>query len=438
MRISVFGLGYVGSATAACLAGDGHRVIGVDVNPLKVEQTLAGRSPVMEPGLEELISSGVASGDLRATVDAEAAVLESDVSMLCVGTPSRENGGLDLRQLERVCAEVGDALRAKPSRHTVVVRSTVLPGTLEEQLIPVLEQHSGRRIGPELGACVNPEFLREGSAVHDYRHPSFVVVGASDARTSDEVSGLYARVEAPLVRTDISTAEMVKYASNAFHAVKVAFANEIGVICKEHGIDGQELMDIFCRDQVLNISRTYLRPGYAFGGSCLPKDLRALGQRARARDVEAPLIDAAIASNARHLARGVELVERYGRRRIGVLGLSFKPGTDDVRESPAVALAETLVGRGYQVAIYDERVAPDRLIGANRASLERELPHIAALMRATVEQVIDESDVVVITSDAASFRSVSQILRDDQVLVDLAGVAKPDGGGTDGYVGICW
>ncbi len=438
MRVSVFGLGYVGSATAACLAADRHDVIGVDLNPAKVAQLLEGRSPVLEPGLAELIADGVTSGALSATVDPVAAVANSDVSLLCVGTPSRANGGLDLAQLERVSAEVGRAIRSKRGRHTVVVRSTVLPGTLQERLIPIFEESSGRTVGPALGAAVNPEFLREGTAIADYRNPSFVVVGALDELSAAEVAELYAGVDAPLVRTEVRTAEMVKYACNAFHAVKIAFANEIGVICKEHGIDGRELMDIFCQDHVLNLSRTYLRPGYAFGGSCLPKDLRALTQRARSRDIEAPLIESALESNARHLARGVEMVERHGRRKVGLLGLSFKAGTDDVRESPAVALAETLVGRGYKIAIYDDRVDPNGLIGQNRASLERDLPHIAELMRDSIEQVIDESEVIVVTNGAGSIGSAAERLKAGQVLVDLAGVMPPTSDEGREYVGICW
>jgi GDP-mannose 6-dehydrogenase len=313
----------------------------------------------------------------------------------------------------------------------------VLPGTTEERLAPIIEHHSGRRTGTDVPVCMNPEFLREGSAVADYSRPSYVVIGELDGRGGDRVEQLYARIEAPVIRTDVRAAEMLKYVSNAYHALKVAFANEVGALCKEQGIDGAELMDVFCRDRTLNLSAAYLRPGFAFGGSCLPKDLRALLHRARQQDVDCPVLAAVVESNRRHLARGIELVEQTGRRRAGVLGLSFKAGTDDVRESPAVALIETLVGRGYAVTIYDRDVEPQRLIGANKASLERELPHIAALMRDSIDEVVAESEVIVIANGSPEFRHVRHMLTNGQVVVDLTGVAR--NGRTDGrYAGLCW
>ena len=438
MRLSVFGLGYVGCVSAACLARDGHSVVGVDVNPLKIEQVNEGRSPVIEPGLEELIAKARRSGLLEATADGAAAVQASEMSLVCVGTPSNHNGSLDLRYLENVCGEIGHALADRPGRHVVVVRSTVLPGTLETRVIPALEKASGRRAGPDFGVCFNPEFLREGSAIADYDRPSFVAIGALDPESGDAVEELYRSIEASLVRTDIRTAEMVKYASNAFHALKIAFANEIGVLCKQQGIDGQELMELFCRDRMLNISPAYLTPGFAFGGSCLPKDLRALLYRAKERDVESPLLEAVLESNRQHLLRGIELVERSGRRRPGILGLSFKAGTDDVRESPNVALVETLVGRGYDVRVFDENVDPDRLVGQNRAALERELPHIAALMRPSIEEVVADSDVVVVANGSPAFRNVPELIRDGQLLIDLVGIGKTNGRAPEGYDGICW
>ena len=438
MVVSVFGLGYVGCVSAACLARDGHTVVGVDVNPVKVEQVNGGHSPVVEPGLQDLIAEAVAAGRLRASLDPAEATRASEVSLICVGTPSQGNGNLNCGHVEHVAKEIGEALRDTPGRHVVVVRSTVLPGTLEERVVPGLEERSGRRLGVDLGVCMNPEFLREGSAIADYDRPSFVLIGESDGASGDDVARLYAAIDAPVLRTTIRTAEMVKYVGNAFHALKVAFANEIGALCKAHGIDGQEVMDLFCRDDVLNISRSYLKPGFAFGGSCLPKDVRALVYRAKQRDVETPLLNAVLESNARHLRRGVELVEATGRKRAGVLGLSFKPGTDDVRESPTVALIETLVGRGYHVSIYDEHVDPSRLIGENKASLERELPHIAALMRSSIDEVVNEAEVVVVANGSAAFRRVPSLLRPGQVLVDLVGVARGDGQAGADYDGICW
>ncbi len=438
MRVSVFGLGYVGCVTAACLAKQDIHVIGVDLNPVKVEQVNAGKSPVLEPGLEELIRDGVARNLLSATVDGRSAAVETDVSLICVGTPSNPNGSLDLDHVMAVCTEIGEALAQKADYHVVVIRSTVLPGTVEERLLPVLEARSGRRPGAVFGVCMNPEFLREGSAIDDYFNPSVVVLGELDARSGDAVAGLFAGLDAPLARTDLRTAELVKYASNAFHAVKVAFANEIGTIARRNDIDGRTVMEIFCLDTTLNISSAYLRPGFAFGGSCLPKDLRSLLYRASEQDVKVPLLQGAVESNGLHLQRGITLAEGRGRKRIGVLGLSFKSGTDDVRESPAVVMIETLIGRGHDVSIFDDDVQPERLIGANRVALERELPHIAALMRPTIEDVLGESDVVVVAKGRPDFRDIATRLRPDQLLVDLVGVPAPPADSGAGYEAICW
>jgi GDP-mannose 6-dehydrogenase len=426
MRVSVFGLGYVGCVTAACLAHDGHRVIGVDVNPRKVDSVASGRSPIAEPGLDRLLEKLVHSGSLAATTDSASAVRASDVSLVCVGTPSNGNGSLNLLYAEKVCREIGLALADKPAYHTVVIRSTVLPGTVEERLIPILEASSGKRAGAGFGVCMNPEFLREGRAIDDYYHPSQVVVGELDARSGQAVRTLYAAVQAPMVATSIRTAEMVKYVSNAFHAVKIAFANEIGNLCADQGIDGSEVMEIFAADRKLNVSPAYLRPGFAFGGSCLPKDLRALLYKARVLDAEVPLLGAVLASNQRQIQRAVELVERTGCKKIGVLGLAFKAGTDDVRESPAVPLVETLIGRGYQVSVFDDGVDPERLIGANRSYLERELPHIASIMRPSIQQLLDEADVLVVTNNSPSFQHLRHIMRRDQQLIDLVGGVAPD------------
>jgi GDP-mannose 6-dehydrogenase len=399
----------------------------VDVNPQKVETVASGHSPVLETGLDDLIGEGAAAGRLTATDDSQAAVAESDVSMICVGTPSNGNGSLDLKYVQKVCAEIGQALASKADYHVVVVRSTVLPGTVQEKLIPILEEYSGKRAGEDFGVCMNPEFLREGKAIEDYYHPSVVVIGELDRRSGGVVERLYEAVEAPVIRTAIPTAELVKYANNAFHALKTAFANEIGNLAGAHGIDGAEVMDIFAQDTRLNISPAYLKPGFAFGGSCLPKDLRALLYRAKELDMECPMLGSILPSNDMQIRYGIEQVEKTGRKRIGVLGLSFKAGTDDVRESPSVPLIETLIGRGYQVVVYDENVEPDRLIGANRVFLERELPHIASIMRPSIERVLEESDVVVIANGSKSFRDVPELVRADQIVVDLVGITR-DGG----------
>lgn len=424
MTISVFGLGYVGCVAAASMARDGYTVIGVDVNPEKVAVMASGRSPVIERGLDRLVGEGVRAGRLRATVDAQAAVAQSSVSVICVGTPSNGNGSLNLHYIGNVCRDIGAALSVKPDYHVVVVRSTVLPGTVAERLIPLLEQHSGRHAGTGFGVSMNPEFLREGSALDDYSHPSLIVVGELDRPSGDAVQRLYEGYEAPVVRTTIRAAEMVKYANNAFHALKVAFANEIGTLCEAHAIDGEQVMDLVCQDRRLNISPAYLKPGFAFGGSCLPKDLRALLYRAKERDLECPLLRGVIDSNQRQIQRGIRLVEDTGRRKVGVLGLSFKAGTDDVRESPVVSLVETLIGRGYQVSVYDDLVEPARLTGANKSFLEREVPHIAVLMRQSIGEVLQEADVVVVTNRSTTFRDVGHLLRHDQALVDLVGIVE--------------
>lgn len=438
MRVSIFGLGYVGCVSAACLAQDGHTVIGVDIDPFKVSQIQAERSPVIEPGLDELVREGVRSGRLRAMHDSYEAVVNSDVSLICVGTPSSENGRLKLDYVEKVSAEIGRALALKQTYHVVVVRSTVLPGTVQDRVIPVLKQHSGRCPGADFGVSMNPEFLREGCAIHDYFHPSHIVIGEIDSRSGDAVEALYTSVDARVIRTTLPVAEMVKYVNNAFHALKVAFANEVGNLCKAQGLDGQEVMAIFVQDQRLNLSPAYLRPGFAFGGSCLPKDLRALNYRAKELDLSLPVMDAILDSNEKQVQLGIKIIERTGKQKIGILGLSFKAGTDDIRESPIVPLVETLVGRGYQVSIYDETVVPDQLIGANRAFLERGIPHIASLMRSSVDEVVDEAETVVIANDSATYRAVAERARHGQILIDFIGIAKRNDRMRARYEGICW
>ncbi|MEP7355758.1 MAG: UDP-glucose/GDP-mannose dehydrogenase family protein [Anaerolineales bacterium] len=424
MRLSVFGLGYVGCVSAACLARDGHTVIGVDVSQPKLDLLAAGLAPVSEPGLAELLGAAVAAGRLRVTRDAAAAVRASELSLICVGTPSGPDGSLDLQFVESVCREIGAALAAAEAYHVVVVRSTVLPGTTAEKLVPLLEAGSGRRAGPDFGVCINPEFLREGSAIVDYDHPGLIVIGALDARAAGLAERLYSAAGAPVARTTLAAAEMVKYASNALHALKVAFANEIGSLSQAQGVDGQEVMELVCRDTRLNISSAYLKPGFAFGGSCLPKDTRALLRRAQALAVDTPLLRAVLDSNQRQIERGLALIENTGRRRVGILGLSFKPDTDDVRESPAIPLIQALLARGYQVWVYDGNVEPYRLIGANRAYLERELPGIAALIRPSIAAVVAEAEVVVITYASAAFQAALPLLCAGQILVDLAGMGR--------------
>lgn len=438
MNISIFGLGYVGCVTAACLADDGHRVIGVDISPHKVDLINGGKSPLIEPGLNERIGRAVQSGCLSASGDVSQAILASDISLICVGTPSNENGSLDLQHVRNVCRQIGGALAHKAQYHVVVIRSTVLPGTVEDQLIPILEESSGLKAGRDFGMCMNPEFLREGTAIEDYYAPSFIVIGEIDARSGEKVENMYTKVKAPLFHTAIKNAEMVKYACNAFHALKITFANEIGQICKAHDMDGQEVMDIFIQDKQLNISPAYLRPGFAFGGSCLPKDVRALTYRAKQVDAECNVLNAILPSNQKQVALAVRMVERTKLKRVAILGLSFKPNTDDLRESPAIVLAETLLGRGYQVRIFDDQVQLSQLIGANKAFIEKELPHIASIMCDGLDEVIAASDVVVITHGGKVFAGIPEMLNANQVLIDLVGKSKNAPVLKAHYDGIAW
>ena len=437
MRLSVFGLGYVGCVSAACFAKEGHEVVGVDVNPTKVEIINDGRSPIVEPGMDELIAEVVAAGRLRATTAAKEAIESSDVSLVCVGTPSAPNGSLNLTYVKRVCEEIGAAIEGKSRPHTVVIRSTMLPGTIEGVVVPTLEIYSGKKVGRDIGICINPEFLREGSSLADFYSPPFTLIGADDEETARMVSRLYARIEAPLFVTSIKSAEMVKYACNCFHALKVSFANEIGNICKALGIDSHEVMEIFCRDTKLNLSPYYLKPGFAFGGSCLPKDLRAIMYKAKELDVEAPVLSAILPSNRLQVERAVEMVLRRGKKRIGVLGMSFKAGTDDLRESPMVALIETLIGKGLQLAIYDKDVSLARLFGANKEYIEREIPHISKLMRNDLKEVIDEAEVIVVGNRSPEFREIEKMRRDGQKIIDLVRLFEEKKSG-DWYEGICW
>jgi GDP-mannose 6-dehydrogenase len=436
--LGVFGLGYVGCVSAACFAKAGWHVIGVDVNELKVDMINEGNSPVIEPGVADLVTEVVKSGHLRATTDPCEAVLAAELSLICVGTPSSPNGALDLTYVARVCEDIGRALRQRRGRHVVVVRSTVLPGTAASVVIPALERAAQRKVGDGIAVCVNPEFLREGSSLQDFYHPAFTLIGSDDPSAAREVAQLYASVEAPLHIVDTRVAEIVKYACNAFHGLKVSFANEIGNVCRALGIDGREVMRVFCEDTKLNLSPYYLKPGFAFGGSCLPKDLRALVHQARRVDVETPVLAAVLQSNRQQVERAVDMVLRTGKRRVGLLGLTFKPGTDDLRESPLVTLAETLLGKGMQLAIYDPDVSGARVMGANRAYIEREIPHIWSLMRESVREVVQHAETLVIGNKLDEYRQVETLRQDGQVVIDLVRMFDRRSGEDGKYQGICW
>jgi len=436
MKLSVFGLGYVGCVSAACFAKEGHTVIGVDVNPNKVDIINHGKSPIVESGIGELIGEVVGANKLSATTDSAEGVLRSEISLVCVGTPSNANGSLDLRYITRVCEEIGAALKGKTERHVVIIRSTMLPGTIENAVIPALEKYSEKKSGQEFGVCINPEFLREGTSLKDFYAPPFTLIGADDPETVAAVRHLYETVDAPVFVSPVKTAEMVKYVSNCFHALKVGFANEVGNICKALNIDSHEVMDIFCQDTKLNLSSYYLKPGFAFGGSCLPKDLRAINYKAKELDIEVPVLSAILPGNRLQIERAVDLVIRSGKKRVGVLGFSFKAGTDDLRESPMVTLIETLIGKGFQLAIYDRDVSLARLFGANKEYIEREIPHISQLMRQSIAEVIQSSDVLIVGNKAAEFQQIESELKEGQLLIDLVRLFNKTSDET--YQGICW
>ncbi len=438
MRISVFGMGYVGVVSAACLARDGHEVAGVDPQQSKVDLVNAGRTPIVEKYVGELIEEAVEKGRLHATADAASAVAQTNMSLVCVGTPSRRNGSLDTDAVERVCTEIGAAIKTKDAPHLVVIRSTILPGTMQALVIPALEAASGLAEGTQLRIANNPEFLRESTAVYDYDNPPKTVVGARDPHTAARVLALYDDLPGPKIATSVEVAEMIKYADNAWHAVKVTFGNEIGNIAKSVGVDGWDVMDIFCQDEKLNISPYYLKPGFAFGGSCLPKDLRALTYKGRELDLDLPLLSSLMPANRIQIDRAFEAITAQGRRKVAFLGISFKSGTDDLRESPQVALVEQLLGKGYDLRIYDQNVHLARLTGSNRNYIVNVIPHISDILLDDLEAVLAHGDLVVIGNPAPEFRAVPEKLRADQTLYDLARIPGAAEALGERYDGVNW
>jgi len=439
MKIAIFGLGYVGSVTGACLAKFGHKVIGVDANEVKVAMINEARSPVIEPELKDLIAEVVGANRFQATSDWNAAIGKTDAALICVGTPSNSNGNIDLKYVLRLSEQIGRSLNKKTEYYSIGVRSTVLPGTVEGCVVPIIEKESSKKPGQGFGICMIPEFLREGSSVKDFYNPSRTVIGEYDVKSGDAFADLFGGIKAPLVRTKIKVAEMVKYADNSFHALKTAFGNEIGNICRELGIDSHKVMDIFCMDDKLNLSPYYLRPGFAFGGSCLPKDLRAINYKSKMLDVETPVLNSILESNRKQIFKIIKKLMEYKGRSLGFLGLSFKAGTDDLRESPHVELIETMLGKGFAVKIYDENVSLAKLIGANKEYIEREIPHISSLMCSSATELIRNSEVIIVGNSVEGLKEIlSSELREGQVVVDLVRIVK--GGETlrGKYYGICW
>ena len=439
LSISVFGMGYVGSVSAACFADLGHKVIGVDVSAMKVEMMAAGRTPIVEARMRELVEEGHRAGLIHATTSAEEAVCNSDISFVCVGTPSMRSGKLDLSYVERVVHEIGMALKRKKAHHVVAFRSTVLPGTTESLVIPTLERASGGVAGRDFTVCYNPEFMREGSAVADFMQPPYTVLGARQPEDLVTVRELYKTVSGPLFETTIPVAEMVKYVCNAYHAVKIGFANEIGTLCKSLKVDTEAVTKIYTSDTKLNISPAYLKPGFAFGGSCLPKDLRALSHRAKELDVTLPLLDSILPSNTVHIDRAVEAVLRTNKRKVAFLGLSFKPGTDDLRESPQVQMIKRLLGEGCQVRVWDRDVSLGRVTGSNRQYIEEVIPHIGSLLSSEMEPVVKSGEVVVIATKVDK-QDLAHFLNGQQIIIDLVNLAADSRPAVDGtaYQGICW
>ena len=437
MKISIFGMGYVGTVSAGCLAQNGHEVIGVDPVRTKVDLLNSGQSPIIEAEIGEIIAAAVKNGKLRATDNQDEAINQTELSFVCVGTPSQANGNLDLTYIRRVCELIGRALKNKAARHTVVIRSTILPGTMRDIVIPTLEEYSGKKAGTDFGVCNNPEFLREGSAVLDFNFPPKTVIGEFDRESGELLATLYAKLDAPFIRTDLETAEMVKYVDNSWHALKIGFANEIGNICKSFSIDAHAVMKIFCQDKKLNISPAYLLPGFAFGGSCLPKDLRALAYKAKTNDLQLPIMSAILPSNELQVSKGLRLITEKGHRRIGVLGFSFKSGTDDLRESPMIEVIEHLIGKGYDLRIFDRNVSLASLVGANRDFILNRIPHISRLMVNGINAVLDHAQTIVIGNKDPEFEGILERLHEGQNLVDFVRITnrRSENGK---YDGICW
>ncbi len=437
MTISMLGLGYVGTVSAACLAQRGHRVIGVDVNREKTNLVNTGRSPITEEGVAELITAAHCDGRLSATTDAATALAESDMAFICIGTPSRTNGSLDTRYIISAARAIAEALTRLKRSLVIVLRSTVTPGTTEEVILPILESGSGKKDGKDFSIAYHPEFMREGNAVYDFYHPAKIVVGGRDPEAIDKVFSLYEGIEAERFRTNISTAEMVKYVDNTFHAVKITFANEIGHLCRRLGLDTENVMGIFKKDAKLNISEKYLTPGMAFGGSCLPKDLRAITYLAKMRGLETPLLSSVLVSNHVQILDVVNRIVSSGLRRIGIAGLSFKAGTDDIRESPFLEITEILLGKGYSLAIYDPAIILEKLLGANRELLLKCIPRFSEIFVSSLDDLIEKSELIIVGNSSPEFRDLAQQAGKDRRILDCAGIAKPKKN-LENYEGICW
>ncbi len=438
MKISVFGLGYVGSVSAVCLADKGHSVIGVDLNATKVALINAGKALIIEPQLSELTQTTVAQGNLCATQDTRDAIFNSELTFICVGTPSQKNNSLDLQYVERVCEDLGRALQEKKEFHIIACRSTMFPGSIRKVVIPTLEKFSGKKEGKDFSVCIHPEFMMEGTAVYDFYHPAKNIIGTPDAGVAQLITDLNdSFTDMPTIRMDIEAAELIKYCDNVWHALKVGYANEIGNVCKKLGIDSHHVMQVFCQDTKLNLSPYYLKPGFAFGGSCLPKDLRAFIYESQNLDLELPIINAILPSNKLQIENALKMIIEQGEKRIGILGFSFKADTDDLRESPMVELIERLIGKGYELTLFDKNVIQAKLHGANKEYILNHIPHISQLMVSSIAEVLEKARVIVIGNKTKEFKSVIEKIKEDHVVIDLVRINEtiPQ---TKQYMGICW
>ena len=438
IKISIFGLGYVGSVSAACLANKGNYVIGVDLNQTKIDLINAGEAVIVEPELKELTSNAVKKGYLRATLDVSDAIFNSDLSFICVATPSKKNSSLDLQYVKRICEDIGRVLKEKNEHHIIVIRSTMFPGSVRNVVIPTLEYYSDKCEGKDFSVCINPEFMKEGTAVYDYYNPPKNVVGTSDQRVRDVLSELnQSCTNMPTIFLAVEEAEILKYANNIWHALKVGFANEVGNVCKSLGIDSHLVMDVFCKDTTLNLSPYYLKPGFAFGGSCLPKDLRAFLYESKNLNLNLPIINSVLPSNRLQIDAAINMIMEQGNKRIGILGFSFKANTDDLRESPVVELIERLIGKGYELTLFDKNISEAKLQGANRDYILNHIPHISQLMVGSIDELMTSSQTIVIGNKACEFESVLDELRDDQIIIDLVRI-RNEPPVSKQYIGLCW
>lgn len=438
MKVSIFGLGYVGSVSGACLAKEGHHIMGVDVDENKINLINSGKAPIIEKGLQELVTDVVKRGHLKATTDVEKAILSTELSFVCVGTPSKEDGSLDLKYLMKVCEQIGSALGKKKDHHVVIIRSTLLPGTIRESVIPTLESFSEKKVGVGFSVCIYPEFMREGTAIDDFYHPPLRLVGETDPKGGDALERLYGdTIKMKAMRTTVEVAEMLKYCSNTWHAVKVVFANEVGAICKALDIDGQKVMDLFCKDTTLNISTNYLNPGFSFGGSCLPKDIRALTYKGRALNLHLPMMESLLPSNVFQTERALKMILDKKSKKIGILGLSFKADTDDVRESPIVEVIERLIGKGFEVKIYDKNVRMAKLVGSNKEFVVNLIPHIHTLLVESIEDILEHAEIIVVANKSDEFKDILTRTKNQQMVVDFCRISE-NTSITGKYEGISW